>query len=191
MKNATVLYEQNDSNVSLIISKSGRSTIILLGVLVFIIGISNWARADVTMLGQEPQLRSSLADLDIVQPTLALAEVIAYGTEEAVDSLVITIALKQGVESFKLTPHTMIIDYRDHNQRVDNIAWTWHFLDGDEDQWLEQGEQLQLWFDTKTSLSMPMAPGTEFVIDIKPTIGAILTIHYALPMQLDSQVVLE
>lgn len=164
---------------------SGTSALRLLIIgsallLLLYMGKLTWAKLFPVAI-ESPQ-SVALVKMNLVQHALDLSQVLAISDGQEIDNLLVTVTLREDAAPLIIDAENLTVDYRDHVQQQLSIPWTATFAaDSDDDNQLEKGEQLQLQITLKDRLAQPLTPGTEFVIDLKPSTQAILTLHYTLP----------
>ena len=84
--------------------------------------------------------------------------------------------------------HVMVITYTDKNQLVRDLYWTKAFLgDNDSDDLLETGERAEITVHLKDLAdATPLVKDSEYSIEIKPAIGAVLVLQRRLPPVIDT-----
>ena len=183
----TYLNREKSSKKSIIGTNVPYWAIIMIGVIILSYTVYR-VRINAYSATDQSIQKMNLANLEVVQPSLLLSDVLAASDGIQINKLLVTVTIMEDVEPLEINSNNLTIDYRDHVQQVSNIPWQWKFLHGsDGDMWIEDGEQIQLQIDIQKYLTEPLIPGTEFVLDIKPATKSILTLHYTVPEQLNSQ----
>lgn len=125
------------------------------------------------------------SSMEIKGSVIAVAS--STGTTGTVDSLIFTISNTVGAEPVDLTTgtgRTMIVDYRDASNRVTDIDWavTWRGAN-DGDALLEAGELAEVTVPLTDTTALPggLGSNTEFVVEVKPPAGAVLSIQRTTP----------
>jgi len=91
----------------------------------------------------------------------------------------------------------VVISYFDQNQRVDNLYWTATALGkNDSDEMLDDNEKFQITVGASSNtsgagnlinaLGTDLGPNTKFTIEVKPPVGAVLTIERSTPAYIDT-----
>lgn len=136
------------------------------------------------------------AGLQSVQSSLEIkGAIIAKGTPgTSVDSLILTLSLVAGGEPMDMnqTARKVVIGYRDAAQVVNALDWTieadgW-LVDNDggtPDDLLEPGELVEVTIPL-TSLTPVLSENTEFTLEIKPPVGAIINLSRTTPAAIET-----
>jgi archaeal flagellin FlaB len=117
----------------------------------------------------------------------------------SVDSVVMTLSLVAGGEpvDMGITPRKVVIGYRDANQVVNSLDWTiedggWLVtIDGatsaDADNLLEPGELVEVTVPlTGLDAENLLGTNTEFTLEIKPPVGAVINMTRTTPPAIES-----
>lgn len=119
-------------------------------------------------------------------PALAERSMIAHIENNEIGQFKVTLGLVDGMEPIQFTQETLTIDFRDHQQYIEQIDWTYKFIDEhNNNSILEIGELVEIQIPVKDNLKQGLFAGEEFVIDVKPYNSPILTIHKTIPKQLN------
>ena len=102
-------------------------------------------------------------------------------------SIVFDVANAAGGEPVNLDPaatsNKMVIDYRDSDVNVPDIAWTVNFLVGDGDDLMESGELAEITIDTS---AQTLVANKAFTFEVKPSLGGTMVIARTTPAGLDT-----
>lgn len=133
------------------------------------------------------------ADLAQVQSSMeikggVLAVAAQAGVTETIDALVFTVANAVGGQPINLDPVRggMVIDYRDERQSVPITTWTVRWkVRFDQDDLLNQRELAEITVPLNPTLPSPLGVNTDFVLEIKPLTGSVLTIGRTTPAHIE------
>jgi archaellin len=104
-----------------------------------------------------------------------------------VTSIVFDVANAAGGEPVNLDPaalsNKMVIDYRDSDVNVPDIAWSVNFLVGDADNLMENGELAEITIDTS---GQNLIANKAFTFEVKPALGGTMVIARTTPAGLDT-----
>lgn len=129
----------------------------------------------------------TVADIPPTKPTLDQRGIVALTEGNDIVQFNVRLALADDMDPVQIAQDTLAVDYRDYQQRADQIAWAFQFVEEhDNDTLLESGELVEIQIPVKDKLTKKLSSGDEFVIDIKPDASPILTIHKTLPAQLNT-----
>lgn len=137
---------------------------------------------------QPSAVSNSLATLIPIQQTLELrGSLIAHTSKDFVYKISYVIAQGSAGTPTDMANNSVVINYRDTNQRLRDLTWQWEFLEPhDQDTLLEAGELVRLTVPLTESLVHPLPPNTAFVLDIIPKEGTILSLKSKTPTQFDT-----
>jgi flagellin FlaB len=125
-------------------------------------------------------LKSVQSSMEIKGSVVALDES-AAGT---VGKVVFTLGLVSGGDPIDLTSDAnkvVVIGYRDATQFVNDLPWSVAWIGANNgDALLEQGELAELTLDL-SGLTTALGPNTQFTIEVKPPVGAVLDIQRTTP----------
>ena len=122
-------------------------------------------------------------------------DVIAQGTADtSVDKIVITLQLTAGQSPVDIGADSaagmMVISYSDSKVYIPQTTWAQEFIgNNDLDDVLEQHEKVQITIDVPATSMLKTAAtavNTEFKVEVKPKIGAIVPITRVTPAQIDA-----
>jgi flagellin FlaB len=128
--------------------------------------------------------------LELKGGVIALAS--TTGTTGTIDSLVFTVANVAGGQPVDFTTGSdavVVIEYRDSSQRTEITNWSTSFLGyNDGDNILEDRELVEVTvpITETTVLSTGLGVNTTFVVEVKPPVGAVLSIQRTIPANIDS-----
>jgi archaellin len=116
----------------------------------------------------------------------------ARASNNRITELFLTIANTSGAIPINLADHPFVIDYRDPDQKIDHLPWTWRFQGKHNgDHRLEVGELLQVRLPLVRSTAINLGVDTPFVLYLIPANGVPLRIQRTTPAQLESIVDLQ
>ena len=122
-------------------------------------------------------------------------DVIAQGTADtSVDKIVITLQLTAGQSPVDIGADSaagmMVISYSDSKVYIPQTTWAQEFIGNNVlDDVLEQHEKVQITIDVPATSMLKTAAtavNTEFKVEVKPKIGAIVPITRVTPAQIDA-----
>lgn len=124
--------------------------------------------------------------LPIVNETLQLtSHVIVKGNQQAVETIQVTLTNVSTQRAVPVAPEFLQLRYRDAQQQIEAVPWTWQFLgEHNHNDLLEAGEHLQLDVDVTRALQTPLGANHTFLLEIQPQASAILRIQRTTPPQL-------
>lgn len=124
----------------------------------------------------------TLADLEVIKSPLRLKDHLsATGINDYISDITFVVTTST-TAPVSLTDGAFAIDYRDNSQRHSNVAWSWQFQGiHNHDAALDPGEQLQVTLPLANLLEHPLGPNQQFVIELKPAQGAILSLRHTTP----------
>lgn len=135
------------------------------------------------------------AGLEGVQSTMAMrGAVIAQSSAgTAIDSVTFTVNLVSGGDPLDLTDTTgsnvVVIGYRDNEQFVNSVDWAVNWIvdndGGTADNMLEEGELAEITVDL-SGLSPALGANTDFSLEVKPPVGAVLNINRHTPASVET-----
>jgi len=155
--------------------------------LLLLIGVGNPVQLLDDKLANKVIQTRVFAEFASLTPSIKLQNNLsALSENNALTGLTFSIIPDNGV-AINLAARSLVIEYRDPSHRFRNLQWTWDFEgEHDDDLLLEEGEQ------TRISITLPeaIAPNagtvTPFVVEVRPTQGASLTLYRELPAQFQS-----
>ncbi|HNW37848.1 MAG TPA: flagellin [Methanosarcina vacuolata] len=120
-------------------------------------------------------------------------------TNETVGTILVTLQLTAGQAPVDIgegnTDGMLVISYADSDIYSPEVKWTESFVgDNDADHLLEQHEKVQLIIEVPTGaklLESTTAANSEFRLEIKPKVGAIVPVTRVTPAQIDPVMVLK
>lgn len=133
------------------------------------------------------------AGLEGVQSSMAVrGAIIAQDsdTDGNVNTIVFTVNQVAGGDPVNITDTTgdneVVIGYRDEAQLVNELDWTVAWIgNNDGDNLLEDNELAEITVDVST-LTTPLAANTEFTLEVKPPVGAVLNISRSTPASVEA-----
>jgi archaellin len=161
----------------------------LVGLLIALLTMSSaFTSPDPTTVSTQPQ-RDPLLDLPNASAGGGALElrgsIMALSEDRAISKLVFTL-VNLSKESLRLDDGSLVVGYRDLNQHVDELAWTWQFQGNhDPGNLLKAGESIQMIIPLTEGLLHQLGPNTSFAIEIVSASGSMLTIQRTTPAQLD------
>ncbi len=129
------------------------------------------------------QVQSSM---EIKGSVLAVAD--QAGVTSTIDALVFTVANAVGGQPINLDPVRggVVIDYRDEQQSVPITGWSLRWkVRLDQDDLLDQRELAEITIPLNPTLPNPLGVNTRFMLEIKPLMGAVLTIGRTTPAHIE------
>jgi flagellin FlaB len=119
-----------------------------------------------------------------------IATATSTGTSGYVDNLVFTVANVAGGQPVDFTTGSdavVVIEYRDSSQRTEITNWSTSFLGyNDGDNVLEERELVEVTVPLSGTLSTNLGVNTTFVVEVKPPVGAVLSIQRTTPANIDA-----
>lgn len=120
-------------------------------------------------------------------------------TGGTVDKILVTLQLTAGQSPVDIGPGMLVVSYADSAIYSPEVTWSQSFVgDDDGDAILEQHEKVQLEItvpntepDVALLATSCSAENTEFRLEIKPKVGAIVPITRVIPVQIDQVMVLK
>lgn len=163
------------------------SAIGVLAVTLFVIG--TWRIG----VSSQSSLPATVIYLPIINETLKLtSHVIVESNSHTVGIVRLTLTNLSAERSVPMEPSFLNIRYRDQQQRLEVVPWSWEFQgDHNDDTILDQGEHVQISVNLGEVLSAPLIANTPFMLELQPKDSAILRIHRTLPSQLSSLIDLQ
>jgi len=146
-------------------------------------GIFSTERGKEAIYTDLAQVRSSMV---VKGSVLALADETGFTT--TVDAIVFTVANGVGGAPINLSTHdrALLIDYRDEQQNIPILDWQLHWkMRNDTDDLLERGELAEITVPLSTTLDIPLGINRDFLLEIKPPTGSILTIRRKIPAHIE------
>jgi len=192
---------------------TGLETAIILIAFVVVASVFAYTVLGAGLFAAERGREAVHAGLDVARATVSLrGGLIARGNttppvaDRHVNQLVFTVSKAVGGEPINFVPPTMnvtsgraaagsvnvvVISYVDLHQHVADLAWTWLPIGAhDGDNLLEAGEKFQI---TIPGLAAALGTGAHqlradrtFTIEVKPPVGAVLTLERTIPAVIDS-----
>ncbi len=146
-------------------------------------GMFSTERAKEAIYADLAQVRSSM---QIKGSILALAD--QTGVTTTVDAIVLTVATGVRGEPINLSTQdrVLLINYRDEQQNTPIPDWTLYWkIRSDNDDMLERGELAEITVPLSTTVSPPLGINQNFLLEIKPPMGSILTIQRKIPAHIE------
>ena len=180
---------------------TGLETAIILIAFVVVAAVFAYTVLSAGLFSSEQSEEAVYAGLKETQSTMVLkGNVIAYeGTANYVDEISFVVSNALNGEAIDFTAPTdttpndgvadtgssnvVTISYQDINQRVEDLAWSVVRLgENDGDDVLEPGERFEISItDLEASLGTDITFETEFTLELKPSIGAVMAIEKRIP----------
>ena len=173
---------------------SALETAIILIAFVVVAAIFAFTILSAGTTSTEQSKEAIYAGLAEVSSTMEMrGSIVAETSGGNVDNVVFTVSNAAGGEAINLTSpvsgtNTVIIDYRDAEQRVANVNWTvtW-VVRSDTDDLLEAGELAEITVDLAgAGLSPALGTNTKFALEIKPEQGSVIVLERTTPAFLDT-----
>ena len=169
---------------------TGLETAIILIAFVVVATVFAFVVLSTGLFSSERGKEAVYAGLQKTRGSLELrGSVVANTDGTIVNTIVFDLANAAGGEPVNLDPaatsNKMVIDYRDSNVNVTNIAWTVNFTVGDADNLLENGELAEVTLDVS---AQALGPNQAFTIEVKPPLGGTMVIARTTPAGLDTVV---
>lgn len=137
--------------------------------------------------GNSPDYVETVADLTLVNETLKWkGSLLGTGDGDALTELVITLGNLPGTTPVDIASDDFGVSYRDEHQREARLqGWQWRFIgQHNGDTVLDDGEVVQLTLPLSTQLAHPLRADTDFVVEIHPAQGAILSMVHTTPSEI-------
>jgi len=167
---------------------SALETAIILIAFVVVAAIFAFTILSAGTTSTEQSKEAIYAGLSEVRSSMELRGAVVAETDGTkVTSIIFSVANAAGGESIDMTAptsNTLIIDYRDNDQRAANLTWalTW-VVQNDTDNLLEEGELAELTVDVS---SLNLGANTQFAMEIKPGQGGVVVVERTTPAYLDT-----
>ena len=167
---------------------TGLETAIILIAFVVVATVFAFVVLSTGLFSSERGKEAVYSGLQKTRGTLELrGSVIANTDGTNVTSIVFDVANAAGGEPVNLDPaalsNKMVIDYRDSDVNVPDIAWTVNFLVGDGDDLMEAGELGEITIDTS---AQALVANKAFTFEVKPSLGGTMVIARTTPAGLDT-----
>ena len=167
---------------------SALETAIILIAFVVVAAIFAFTILSAGTTSTEQSKEAIYAGLSEVRSSMELRGAVVAETDGTkVTSIIFSVSNAAGGESIDMTAptsNTLIIDYRDNDQRDANLAWTLDWVvRNDTDNLLEEGELAELTVDVS---SLNLGANTQFAMEIKPGQGGVVVVERTTPAYLDT-----
>jgi flagellin FlaB len=169
---------------------TGLETAIILIAFVVVATVFAFVVLSTGLFSSERGKEAVYSGLQKTRGSLELRGSVVANTDGTnVTSIVFDVANAAGGEPVNLDPaavsNKMVIDYRDSDVNVADIAWTVNFLVGDTDNLLENGELGEITVDTS---AQNLIANKAFTFEVKPSLGGTMVIARTTPAGLDTVV---
>ena len=167
---------------------SALETAIILIAFVVVAAIFAFTILSAGTTSTEQSKEAIYAGLSEVRSSMELRGAVVAETEGTkVTSIIFSVSNAAGGESIDMTAptsNTLIIDYRDNDQRAANLTWALNWVvQNDTDNLLEEGELAELTVDVS---SLNLGANTQFAMEIKPGQGGVVVVERTTPAYLDT-----
>ena len=167
---------------------SALETAIILIAFVVVAAIFAFTILSAGTTSTEQSKEAIYAGLSEVRSSMELRGAVVAETDGTkVTNIIFSVSNAAGGESIDMTAptsNTLIIDYRDNDQRDANLAWTLDWVvRNDTDNLLEEGELAELTVDVS---SLNLGANTQFAMEIKPGQGGVVVVERTTPAYLDT-----
>lgn len=167
---------------------SALETAIILIAFVVVAAIFAFTILSAGTTSTEQSKEAIYAGLSEVRSSMELRGAVVAETDGTkVTNIIFSVSNAAGGESIDMTApvsNTLIIDYRDNDQRDANVAWTLDWVvRNDTDNLLEEGELAELTVDVS---ALNLGANTQFAIEIKPGQGGVVVVERTTPAYLDT-----
>ena len=167
---------------------SALETAIILIAFVVVAAIFAFTILSAGTTSTEQSKEAIYAGLSEVRSSMELRGAVVAETDGTkVTNIIFSVSNAAGGESIDMTAptsNTLIIDYRDNDQRDANLAWTLDWVvRNDTDNLLEEGELAELTVDVS---SLNLGANTQFAMEIKPGQGGVVVVERTTPAFLDT-----
>ena len=167
---------------------SALETAIILIAFVVVAAIFAFTILSAGTTSTEQSKEAIYAGLSEVRSSMELRGAVVAETDGTkVTSIIFSVANAAGGESIDMTAptsNTLIIDYRDNDQRAANLTWALNWVvQNDTDNLLEEGELAELTVDVS---SLNLGANTQFAMEIKPGQGGVVVVERTTPAYLDT-----
>ena len=198
---------------------TGLETAIILIAFVVVAAVFAYTVLSAGLFSSQKSQEAVYSGMKEAQSTLELVgSVIAFeGNPDKVSYIKLTVANALQGEPINFTPPTdsdwdgladpnstnvIVVTYKDQYQRYDDISWGFTKLGHcDDDNLLEDDERFELYIPGTTAgagdgdfedlLATDLSTNTEFTIEIKPPVGAVLPIERRTPAVIDPVMILD
>ena len=169
---------------------TGLETAIILIAFVVVATVFAFVVLSTGLFSSERGKEAVYSGLQKTRGSLELRGSVVANTDGTnVTSIVFDVANAAGGEPVNLDPaalsNKMVIDYRDSEVNVADIAWSISFLVGDTDNLMENGELAQITIDTS---GQNLIANKAFTFEVKPSLGGTMVIARTTPAGLDTVV---
>ena len=167
---------------------SALETAIILIAFVVVAAIFAFTILSAGTTSTEQSKEAIYAGLSEVRSSMELRGAVVAETDGTkVTNIIFSVSNAAGGESIDMTApgnNTLIIDYRDNDQRAANLTWTLNWVvQNDTDNLLEEGELAELTVDVS---SLNLGANTQFAMEIKPGQGGVVVVERTTPAYLDT-----
>ena len=167
---------------------SALETAIILIAFVVVAAIFAFTILSAGTTSTEQSKEAIYAGLSEVRSSMELRGAVVAETDGTkVTSIIFSVSNAAGGESIDMTAptsNTLIIDYRDNDQRAANLTWALNWVvQNDTDNLLEEGELAELTVDVS---SLNLGANTQFAMEIKPGQGGVVVVERTTPAYLDT-----
>ena len=167
---------------------SALETAIILIAFVVVAAIFAFTILSAGTTSTEQSKEAIYAGLSEVRSSMELRGAVVAETDGTkVTNIIFSVSNAAGGESIDMTAptsNTLIIDYRDNDQRAANLTWALNWVvQNDTDNLLEEGELAELTVDVS---SLNLGANTQFAMEIKPGQGGVVVVERTTPAYLDT-----
>ena len=167
---------------------SALETAIILIAFVVVAAIFAFTILSAGTTSTEQSKEAIYAGLSEVRSSMELRGAVVAETDGTkVTNIIFSVSNAAGGESIDMTAptsNTLIIDYRDNDQRAANLTWALNWVvRNDTDNLLEEGELAELTVDVS---SLNLGANTQFAMEIKPGQGGVVVVERTTPAYLDT-----
>jgi len=176
---------------------TGLETAIILIAFVVVAAVFAYTVLSAGMFSSQKSQEAIYSGLEEARATVQLnGAVIAKDTDDDEDIDEITFSVMQALDGVPIdftvpTSNTVVVSYMDMYQRHDDLTWSLTKLGStDSDDLLEVGEKFQITIaglddGGANEVTPKLQKNTQFTIELKPAVGAVLIIERTTPKVID------
>jgi len=173
--------------------------VVVAAVFSYVVLGAGFTTSDTAKKTIDEGVKQTTSSVELAGDVIAKEGITENTTADAVEKILVTLQLTAGQSPVDIGADSsagmLVVSYADSAIYDPEVSWTKSFVgDDDIDNILEQHEKVQLVIMVPANsllLSSATAPNSEFRIEIKPKVGAIVPVTRVIPAQIDPVMVLK
>ena len=173
--------------------------VVVAAVFSYVVLGAGFTTSDTAKKTIDEGVKQTTSSVELAGDVIAKEGIEANSTADEVEKILVTLQLTAGQSPVDIgadsTKGMLVVSYADSDVYSESVVWYPTFVGAnDEDSLLEQHEKVQLEIFVPTGaklLDSTKAPNSEFRMEIKPKVGAIVPVTRVIPAQIDTVMVLK